>query len=236
MVLWREALKPSVSIVMPVYRGARYIDKSIDIVSRFMNRMGRPYEILVVDDGSDDNTREVAEMMARELDCVKVLGYERNRGKGYAFIYGALRSKGDVVVLLDADLDIPPQQVAILLKAIDRGADIAITNKWHRLSKTRASLLRKFMSRAFNLLVRFLLGLSFRDTQTGAKAFRREALLRIIKNLYVKRYAFDVEVLYVAKKLGYMVVEVPSIASIRLKRPPTIGMVWRMMLELLSIF
>jgi len=223
-----------VSIIMPVYNGERYIAKSIEKVSLYMDKLGIPYEIIVVDDGSTDNTYERA--IANSKDGVRVVRYPVNKGKGYAFLYGALRSEGERIVLFDSDLDIPLYQISILLKIIERkNADIVITNKWHPRSITVASPLRKFMSYTFNMLVKLLTGLKIRDTQTGAKAFKRHALLEIAKKLYVKRYAFDVELLLVAQQLGYKIVEIPSLRPIVLKSKFRIKEIFRMALELLSI-
>ena len=233
--IWVMALsKPEVTIIMPVYNGERYIAESIKRVMNYMERLSRPYEIIVVDDGSTDGTYRAALKSANER--VRIVRYKKNRGKGYAFISGVLRSKGDIILLFDADLDVPLRQINMLLRVMEgTNIDILVTNKWHPMSKTIASPVRKFLSRAFNALVRLLTGLKMQDTQTGAKAFRREALLRIVKHLYVKRFTFDVELLLVAKQLGYKIAEVPSLKPIVLTSRFKIKEIAHMILELLSI-
>mgnify|MGYP000327143653 CR=1 FL=1 len=129
-----------------------------------------------------------------------------------------LFARGDVIILHDADLDIPPEQIRILLEAMEKtNADVVITSKWHPGSKVIASPIRKILSLAFRFLVRILTGLNLRDTQTSSKAFKRSALLRILPYMRVKRYAFDVEILLLTKYLGFKIIEVPAIKPIRLK-------------------
>jgi len=225
--------RPLISVIMPVYNGSSYIGESIRRVTSYMEELGVPYEVIVVDDGSEDGTRTKA--LKHVSSRVRVLGYDHNRGKGYAFIHGALRSRGDIIVLLDSDLDVPPQQVSTLLQAINSGADIVITNKWHPQSRTIATPTRRFLSLSYNALVRLLTGLKLQDTQTGAKAFRREPLLQVIKHMHVKRYAFDTELLLIAKQLGYKMVEIPNLKPILLTSRFKLKEIMRMLLELLSI-
>ena len=223
-------------MVMPVYNGAGYIAWSIGRVIESLGRWGYRFEVVVVDDGSRDGTLGEALAAARGLRCVRVLGYRRNRGKGFAFLYGYRHSRGDVVVLLDSDLDVPPEQVPLMLRAMEAtGADVVVTNKWHPLSRTRATTLRRLLSRGFNLLVRLLTGLNLQDTQTGAKAFKRRVLDTVTPKMHVKRYAFDVELLLLAAKQGYKIVEVPSLAELRLTAAFKPREILNMLLELLSI-
>jgi len=150
----------TVSIVMPVYRGEHYIAESIKRVVNYMDKLGLNYEIIVVSDGSEDNTYGEALKASKNYgNKVKVYHYKKNKGKGYAFLYGAVRSRGNIVVLLDADLDIPPEQVGVLLKAMEKtNSDIVITDKWHPRSKVIATRFRRFTSKHFNILVMALLG------------------------------------------------------------------------------
>jgi len=224
-----------ISIVMPVYNGEKYILKSIEITKSYMNKLDEPYEIIVVDDGSKDDTYKKVLAIVNSNN-IRVFRYPINKGKGYAFIYGVLRSKGERIVLFDSDLDISPYQIGFLLKILRRSnADIVITDKWHFQSKVIASSLRKFLSKMFNMLVRLLTGLKIQDTQTGAKIFKKKALLRIIKHVYIKRYTFDVELLLIADQLGYKIIEVPSLKPIVLTSKFRIKEIIYMLLELFSI-
>ncbi|GAB6148709.1 glycosyltransferase family 2 protein [Stetteria hydrogenophila] len=231
--LWEGGL---VSVVMPVYNGEGFIAESIGRVASTLSGAGVPFEVVVVDDGSRDGTLRRAVEAASRHRNVRVVGYRRNLGKGAAFIRGFRASRGDVVVLLDADLDVPPEQVLLLLRVMQAtGADVVVTDKWHPLSRTQATLLRWLLSRGFNALTRLLTGLSLRDTQTGAKAFKRRVLEDVAPRLYAKRYAFDVELLLLAAKMGYKIAEAPSLAEVRLTAPFKPREIWRMLLELLSI-
>jgi glycosyltransferase involved in cell wall biosynthesis len=226
----------TVSIIMPVFNGEEYIDYSIQLVSGLLEKYRVSFEIIIVDDGSTDATKMRAQRAASQWDNVKVIGYNRNKGKGAAFLYGFRHSKGDIVVLFDSDLDIPPDQIIILLSAMNKtGADVVITNKWHPLSNTIATKYRKFLSRSYNMLVRLFTGLRFTDTQTGAKAFKRHVLEAIAPKLYAKRYAFDVELLLLVAKHGFRVVEVPAIKPIKLNSAFKPREIAYMFLELLSI-
>jgi len=225
-----------VSVVMPVFNGEHYINQSIHRVSQILRRYDIPFEVIVVDDGSKDNTRLKALQAASKYKNVKVIGYKCNRGKGMAFLCGYKHSRGDIIVLLDADLDIPPQQVLVLLAIMKKTrADIVVTNKWHPSSRTIASPLRKFLSRSYNTLVRLLTGLNLKDTQTGAKAIKRYVLDAIAPKMYIKRYAFDVELLLLAQKYGYKIAEAPSLKTIKLTTAFGLKEIFRMFLELLSV-
>jgi len=225
-----------ISIIMPVFDGSSYISRSIHAVSELLKYYSFPYEIVIVDDGSRDGTRFKALEIASRYDNVRVVGYDRNLGKGAAFLYGYRYSRGDVMVLFDADLDIPPQQIPLLLAVMEGAqADVVITNKWHPFSRTVASNLRRFLSKSYNALVKLLTGLNLSDTQTGAKAIKRYVLDTIAPKMRARRYAFDVELLLLAVKHGFKIAEVPSLKDIRLSsafRPREIA---RMFLELLSI-
>jgi len=227
--------KPLISVVMPAYRLSRIIPYSVKAVEKVLNSNGYRFEIVVVDDGSPDDTYSQA-LKATKNPVVKVYRLPRNMGKGFALLYGFGRSKGDIVVFFDADLDIDPRQITLLVEALLKsGADIAITSKWHPQSKTIATPLRKFLSKSFYVLTKLLLGLKVSDTQTGAKAFRREVLEDIARHLTVKRYAFDVELLTAATARGYRVVEVPALWRIKLASRFRAKEVFKMFADLTAI-
>ncbi len=221
---------------MPVYNGESFIGESIRSVSTFMSRLGLPFEIIVVDDGSRDGTRSEARRASKYLPNVRVTGYGRNRGKGAALLHGYRHSRGDVIVFYDSDLDVPPQQIPLLVTTLEKtGADLVVTNKWHPLSRTQATRLRRFLSWCYNALVRLVTGLRLSDTQTGAKALRRRVLDTIAPRMHVKRYAFDAELLLLAAKHGYRITEAPSLRPINLTTPFRLREMAKMLLELLSI-
>jgi len=227
--------KPLVSVVMPAYRLSRVISYSMKAVEKVLSSNGYRFEIVVVDDGSPDDTYSQA-LKASKNPVVRVYRLPRNVGKGFALLYGFRRSRGDIAVFFDADLDIDPRQITLLVEALLKsGADIAITSKWHPQSKTIATPLRKFLSKSFYALTKLLLGLKVSDTQTGAKAFRREVLEDITRYLTVKRYAFDVELLTAATARGYKIVEVPALWRIKLRSKFRVKEIIRMFVDLMAV-
>jgi glycosyltransferase involved in cell wall biosynthesis len=220
------------SLIMPAYNEETDIDSVIEKVDDVVSRMGMKYELIVVDDGSIDNTRVKIENYARKNGHVKVVGYENNVGKGYALKTGFSHAVGDLVVFMDSDSDIDPKQVWRYLEAL-KDADVVVSSKRHSQSKVDIPLIRKILSYGFNVLVKLFVGLRLNDTQTGLKAVRRSALVGVFPNLTVKRYAFDVELLTLANLFGLKIVELPI--NVRLRSLFSIREVWKMFLDLLEI-
>ena len=175
--------------------------------------LGIIHEIIVVDDGSSDNTFN--EATCEEFDNVKVIGYKRNRGKGYAIKFGVSHVSGKLVTFLDADMELDPRQIVILLEYMkNKNADVVVGSKRHPLSTIKYyPMLRKFLSKMYNIILRLLLQLEIRDTQAGFKLIRREVAQEIFPLMRIKRYAFDVEFLAHAKHAGYRIVEAPIILN-----------------------
>ena len=239
----KEASAPSdptkigekVSIIMPVYRLSDSVIRSIKAVENIMKASNYDYEIIVVDDGSQDDTYYHAISVCDD-NTIRAYRLPRNMGKGFALLYGFRRSSGSLIVFFDGDLDIDPRQILLLLNTLkNSNADIVITSKWHPSSKTIATPIREFLSKAFYAIVRLLVGLRVGDTQTGAKAFRRKCLEDSFKNLTVKRYAFDVELLTAATVKGYKIVEAPALWRIRLTSRFKVREIIRMMIDVMAI-
>ncbi len=202
---------PQLSIVIPAYNEAARIDSALERVTACVAERGWDAEILVIDDGSKDNTAEIVQrwMLAHpRLHLVKNPG---NRGKGYSVRNGLLQAAGEVVMFTDADLSAPMEEAERLLAAIVDGADVAIGSRWmDRARQTiHQPLYRQFFGRCFNWITRVVMGLPFKDTQCGFKAFRREAAQTIFRLQTIERWGFDPEILFIARKLKYSVVEVP---------------------------
>jgi glycosyltransferase involved in cell wall biosynthesis len=192
------------------------------------------YEVIVVDDGSEDETYNIASDFARKDPKVKVTRNSPNMGKGHAIKRGFQHSTGAIVAYMDADLSMHPQQLTHYLRKLG-GADAVIASKRHPKSDISYPLHRKILSKGFNLLVRAMFGLNLSDTQCGFKVFRRRVLEDVMPRLLVKRYAFDVELLVNAYRRGYRVVEAPITLRhgeerLRLRD------VFRMAADLLAIF
>ncbi len=204
-----DSAPPTVSIIVPTYRGGPRIYDNLVRLDRALEVIGEPYEIIVVSDGDSDNTPDEA----RRLDAphVRVYHYARNMGKGFALRYGVARSHGDIVTFIDGDGDIDPAQIAAYLRIMrESGADVVVGSKRHRDSEVVYPPIRRLYSATYQALLQLLFDLQVRDTQVGLKLFKREVLAAVLPRIVVKRYAFDLELLVVACHLGFSrVVEAP---------------------------
>ena len=227
----RSVTVPKISVIMPAYNEEENIAGCIALARARLESLAWPYEIIVVDDGSTDATRREARRAAGNPH-VNVVGYPQNRGKGFAIKHGIKDATGDVVVFMDSDADVKPDLIEQYVTLL-RDYDIALASKRHPDSKLSAPLPRRFLSHGFHCLVMLLTGVRVSDTQSGFKAFRREALAKIMSVVSVKRYAFDVELLAVAKLLKLRVVELP--VKIRLGSLFSARQVVRMLVDLLGI-
>jgi glycosyltransferase involved in cell wall biosynthesis len=167
----------------------------------------------VVNDGSSDDTAQIVREYGKLHPQVVLLENPGNRGKGYSVRNGMLHADGDICLFTDADLSSPITEAAKLFEALAGGADIAIGSRWLRpeLQTERQSLLRQAFGRIFNLVLRVILGLRFADTQCGFKAFRLEAAQCIFPLQRIERWGFDPELLFLARRAGLRVEEVPVV-------------------------
>jgi len=201
---------PIVSVILSAYNEGNVIDSTVDEVNNVMTKTEWDYEIIVVDDGSLDDTRQKAlrYMKERGRDHLKVVGYKKNVGKGNAIKIGFAHAQGDFVVVIDSDLDVDPGLIPRYVEAL-KTSDIAVGSKWHPQSHTTITLKRKILSFGFNALSRLFTGIKLKDTQTGLKAFRREVLERMMPKFIVKRYAFDLELIGACNHAGYRITDLP---------------------------
>lgn len=168
-------------------------------------------ELILVDDGSTDGTAELLESFARRDARVTTLPLDRNRGKGAAVREGMLAASSDLALMTDVDLSTPLEDVGLLVPALEGGNDIAIASRALKSSRVlvRQPAHRELMGKAFNVGVRLLTGVPWRDTQCGFKLFRTESTRRVFELQRTEGFAFDVEVLVVARRLGLGITEVP---------------------------
>ena len=168
-------------------------------------------EIIVVNDGSSDETAAVVRRFASGDAMVKLLENPGNRGKGYSVRNGMLHARGDVVMFTDADLSSPIHEADKLFAALERGADVAIGSRWlqRELQTERQPFLRQLYGRLFNLGLHLVLGLKYRDTQCGLKAFNRRAIDTVFTRQRIERWGFDPELLFVGNKFKLRTEEVP---------------------------
>lgn len=203
--------RPQVSLIIPCFNEEQRLPATLDRVVRYLEARGATWEILVVDDGSTDRTAEVARTRAAGDGRIRVFRYEPNCGKGYAVAFGARRARGEWILFSDADLSTPIEELEKCAEALARGADVAIGSRALPDSRleVRQPWWRERAGRAMNFLIRRVSGLPFTDTQCGFKLFTRQAAQDIFPNLRVRGWMFDVEILVLARKLGYRVAEVP---------------------------
>jgi dolichol-phosphate mannosyltransferase len=220
------------SFVIPAYNEEDSIEDALGALDEVVKSRRMPYEIVVVDDGSVDKTFLKAMKYASRNDHVRVVSYDKNVGKGYAVKAGFMQTTGEVVVFADSDLDIDLGTVSKYVAALEHG-DIVIASKWHPDSVVDMPFTRRILSHGFNVLVSLLTGTNLEDTQVGLKAIRKSAFKDIFPRLSVKRYAFDVELLTVAKLYGLKVVEMPVKLKIDASFRPK--EVWQMFVDLLGI-
>jgi glycosyltransferase involved in cell wall biosynthesis len=205
------------SIILPAYNEGVRIAGTLEKILAYSKKRGWDAEVLVVNDGSTDNTCEIVRSYAAGNPTLRLINNPGNRGKGYSVRNGMVRAHGDILLFSDADLSSPIEEADKLFAAIEDGADIAIGSRWLKpeLQAQRQPLLRQILGRIFNLALRIILGLNFKDTQCGFKAFSRPAAEAIFPLQQIERWGFDPEILYLAKKFGFAIREVPVIWSHR---------------------
>ena len=203
--------RPAYSVIIPAYDESVRIGATLATVLAYADQRGWDAEVIAVDDGSHDNTAEIVRGYAQKNPRLRLLQNPGNRGKGYSVRNGMLHAQGEILLFSDADLSSPIAEAEKLFAAIAAGADVAIGSRWLRrdLQTQRQPLYRQIFGRIFNLSLRIFLGLNFKDTQCGFKAFTRQAATTIFPLQKIERWGFDPELLYVASKFGFKIVEVP---------------------------
>lgn len=201
-------MKPYLSLIIPAYNEEKRIGNTLKLAIAYLDSKHFPYEIVVVDDGSKDNTIEVAKGFA---PIVNVINYGGNRGKGAAVQYGMMNSIGDFKLFSDADLSTPIYESDKILKYLTNGYDVAIGSRAvdTSLVKKHQPFYREFMGKTFNKIVRALVVRGIKDTQCGFKGFSEKAANDVFSIAKIPGFGFDVEILYLAKKMGYKIAEIP---------------------------
>lgn len=200
------------SIVIPAYNEEKRIEGSLSDTCAYMNDFGMESEIIVVDDGSSDGTGRIVDRIAKDARNVRLVRYEENRGKGHALRTGVLVTKGDFVLVMDADLSTPMEELRKLMPHLsDGGFDIAIGSRALALSDIikKQPWWRRGMGKTFNKFVKMLVIGGFSDTQCGFKLFKGEIARSLFGEAKIDRFAYDVEILALAGKKGFGVKEVP---------------------------
>jgi len=206
-------LNRSISIIVPAYNEQARLPETLRRIEEYLAGHDWAFhEILVVDDGSRDNTTGVAEEVARRNPAVRILKNPGNRGKGYSVRHGMLEARGEWCLFTDADLSSPIEELEKLWDAVQKqGAQIAIGSRAldRSLIGVHQPGIRENAGRFFNEVMRLIVGLKISDTQCGFKLFRGDVVKAVFARQLLERFGFDVEALFIAKQLGYRIAEVP---------------------------
>ncbi len=198
------------SVIIPAYNESERIINSLTECLKVFNAFGLPFELIIVNDGSTDGTAKLIRCFARGHKQVKLVSYRRNKGKGHALRYAFKYATMDLVTFVDADLELHPEQLKGFIKLMNQTrADIVVGSKRHPDSELIYPWFRKFLSDGYYLFNRLLFNLPVKDSQAGLKLFKKKVLDKVFPKIIVKGYAFDLELLVVANKFGYRIVEAP---------------------------
>lgn len=200
-----------VSVVIPAFNEQNRISVTLNSFAEFFSRRGNSFEMVVVDDGSLDRTAEVVTQLVKSVPQIRLLGYSDNRGKGFAVRYGMQRSIGRLVLYSDADGAAPIAEFERLERAINEGADVAIGSRalFSHDTAVKTVWYRKVMGRVFNNIANLVLIPGIADTQCGFKLFSKRAAELVFSRQTAERFSFDVEILYIARRCGLRIVEIP---------------------------
>lgn len=208
--------KDKISIIMPAYNEGVHIYQNLKETHSVLKKAKVRFEIVLVNDGSSDNTYSESRRAAADFPNIISINIASNGGKGNALKEGFHYTTGDFIVFLDADLDLHPEQLHYILRIMrDEQAEVVTGSKHHPDTKLNYPASRKILSKIYALILKILFNLPLRDTQTGLKVFKRDVLERVFPVVLCKRYAFDVELLANAHRLGYKVIESPVVLNFR---------------------
>jgi dolichyl-phosphate beta-glucosyltransferase len=211
------AMRPDVSLVIAAYNGGADLERSLTGIRAYFDKQPYPHEVIVVDDGSTDATGHVLDAVARDYPQLTVVHNTRNSGKGYAIRTGVLRATGRFIFFTDADVAYPLEEIEAFLPPLWDGTHtVVVGSRVHRASMVhlhprhfRYLYRRHLMSRFFNYVARASLGIRVMDTQCGFKGFEARAAHKIFSRARIAGFAFDVEVLLIAQRLGCPILELP---------------------------
>ncbi len=231
-------VKEKISVIVPAFNEEAFIRPSLEEIVATFDAMDLDYEVIVINDGSRDGTLREALEAARRHPRIKVKRNLENYGKGRALKKAFRYCDGELIVFLDADLDLEPSFVPILIDILKwEAVDVVIGSKFHPMSQIEYSLQRRFISFIYYFVIKLLFKLRLRDTQTGIKVFRRQVLEEVFPGILVKKFAFDLELLAVAQRLGFKIAEAPIVLKQR-RRYGRIGAraLWQTGWDTLAVF
>lgn len=204
-------VQPSVAVVIPAYNEAARIEPTLQAIVSCLRGWGRVFEVLVVDDGSRDETSAVVEGLRSDLRELRLIRLAQNQGKGYAVRTGVLNTRHDLILMCDADLATPIEELARLEPAVEAGADVAIGSRELSAADVtvEARWYRRVMGRTFHVIVESLTVKGFQDTQCGFKLFKGPVAQDLFTRMRMAGFSFDVELLVMARRRHYRVEEIP---------------------------
>lgn len=202
--------KGKLSVLLPAYNEEAVIYNSALLTAEKIAGFMEEYEVLVIDDGSTDNTIKEVRRAEQRNPAIRLVSYYPNAGKGNALRVGTEAAMGEYIAFCDADMELDPSQLEDYMQLlIKEKADVVIASKLHPDSQVDYPLIRRVCSYAYYLLLRIFFRLNTKDTQTGLKLFRAEKLKPVMKQVLVKRFAFDVEILSIIRSRGGKISSAP---------------------------
>lgn len=206
-----KASQIALSVIIPAFNEEKRLPTYIQEIMDYLKMFEGQYEVIIVDDGSTDNTSRIVESFKVRYPTLNLIKIDKNCGKGYAVRKGMLNASGRLRLFADADGTIPINELEVLIAAIDNGADIAVGSKALRRTggDSRWKRHRKIAGAIFNFIVRALAVNGIRDTQCGFKLFKDKIAIDVFPKQRLDGFGFDVETLFIAQKRGYHIVEIP---------------------------
>ena len=201
------------NIIIPVFNEEDRIKKTCDSIIDFLKETKKNYKFTFVDDGSLDNTVEILKEFSLKFKNIEVLPLLANQGKGAAVKHGILKSESEYICFIDGDMAYSFNHLIPMFKSLHDNEVVIGSRSLGFKNSRRIAIKRKILGGGFNFLVRMMTGLPYRDTQAGLKGFRQKNAKEIFTRIHDSRFWFDVEVLYIAKKYGYSIKEIPAIVA-----------------------
>lgn len=231
--------KNFLSVIVPAYKQEKTINKDLKNILKVLATIRYDYEVICVVDGKIDRTMTEAKRI--RSDKLNVVGYKENRGKGFAVRYGMAQAKGDLIAFIDSGMDIDPLGIPMLLEhMIWYDSDVIVGSIRHSASKVYGyPFKRRIYSWGYHFLTRIMFGLHITDSQRGLKIFKRKVLEKVLPRLMVKKYAFDIEMLAVANRLGFTKIhDGPVEMNCEMMQYSNVkfGSIWSMLSDTLAVF
>lgn len=201
--------KVEVSMVLPAYNEAARLEDAVKQTIKALKEIASSYEVIIAEDGSTDGTDKIASELSRKYPNVRHMHSDRRLGRGLALKNAFKSSRGEILAFMDVDLATDLKHLKTLIESIREGYDIAIGSRMLPQSKTERKMSRKIASKMYNFMVRLLLDSEIRDHQCGFKAFKREAILEVLKETQNTHWFWDTEILVRASRTGYRIIEIP---------------------------